>query len=89
MIFTFSRVICDIKGGVCLAITSILKKIGTETYVVVAFSPIIVMLLNHYVSINALTKYFVLTIILILICIIKNYIITIYKNSRHISVVKK
>lgn len=46
---------------------SLLQKIGQETYVVVAFSQITIMCLNHFLQINTILKYALLVVILILL----------------------
>ena len=49
-------------------------KIGLETFVVLAFSQIIIRLENEYSSFNVFTKYLVMLIILVALVIIKNKI---------------
>lgn len=51
-----------------------LKDVGKETYVVVAFSQIIIMMQNEWFAYNALIKYAVLVVALITIVKIKNYV---------------
>ena len=72
MIFMLSIFLCNTNGF--KHVTNILRMIGQETYIVVAFSPIIIILINHYVIIDPILKYGVLLLILVLLCIVKNYI---------------
>lgn len=59
----------------CVFIGNILSKIGMETYVVLAFSQVIILYLNINVSFNyPFCKYVILIIVLILITNVKNYI---------------
>ena len=51
-----------------------LQAVGHETYVVVAFSQIIIMLLNQYFTLNAALKYGILVIVLVLLVNLKNTI---------------
>lgn len=52
----------------------LLKSIGRETFVIVAFSQIVIVLLNDYFALNALIKYAILSIILTSIVYAKNII---------------
>lgn len=49
-----------------------LQTVGRETYVVVAFSQIIIILLNNYFILNTVVKYVTLVVLLVTIAIIKN-----------------
>lgn len=49
-----------------------LQAVGRETYVVVAFSQIIIILLNNYFILNTVVKYVTLVVLLVTIAIIKN-----------------
>ncbi len=53
-------------------ISCILQRVGQETYVVMAFSSIIIMLINAHLSLNPFTKYVVLVVILTMLICIKN-----------------
>ena len=55
-------------------VSIILQKVGKETFLIVAFSQIIIMLLNEYFSLNAVLKYSILIIVLIVLRYIKNSI---------------
>ena len=57
--------------------SNILQHIGRETFVIVAFSQVIIILLNKYVTSNVLVKYGLLVITIILITLLKNRIKTI------------
>jgi hypothetical protein len=46
-------------------VSIMLQKVGNETYLIVAFSQIIIMLLNEYFSLNAVLKYSILIIVII------------------------
>ncbi len=46
---------------------SLLQKIGRETYVVVAFSQVTIMYINHFFAINTILKYILLVVVLILL----------------------
>jgi hypothetical protein len=49
-----------------------LQKVGKETYLIVAFSQIIIMLLNEYFSLNLVLKYSVLLLTLVALKYIKD-----------------
>ena len=70
MMFSFSAFIE--KYSVCA--TKWLSKIGQETFVVVAFSQIIIMLMLQYTSWSSLIRYPILAISLVLIVVVKNSI---------------
>jgi fucose 4-O-acetylase-like acetyltransferase len=67
MIFMVS-VMIERKGKY---LSSILQAIGRETYLVLAFSQIIIMFINHYMDINPLVKYALLVVALVLLRYIK------------------
>lgn len=46
---------------------SLLQKIGRETYIVVAFSQITILCINHFFAINPILKYTLLVVVLILL----------------------
>lgn len=50
----------------------VLSTIGRETYVVMAFSQIIILCLNHYTTWGSALRYLVLVVILFIITILKN-----------------
>lgn len=70
MIFMFSSLISRRSK----ILSKVFMKIGLETFVVLAFSQIIIRLENEYSSFNAFTKYLVMLIILVALVIIKNKI---------------
>tara|TARA_B110000503_G_C7097696_1_gene392381 strand:- start:338 stop:1249 length:912 start_codon:yes stop_codon:yes gene_type:complete len=53
-------------------VSIMLQKVGKETYLIVAFSQIIIMLLNEYFSLNAVLKYSVLLLTLVALKYIKD-----------------
>lgn len=55
-------------------LSRVFQAVGRETYVVVAFSQIIIMLLNQYFTLNAALKYGILVIVLVLLVNLKNTI---------------
>lgn len=54
--------------------SSILQAIGKETYIVVAFSQVIIMCINHFFMVNVLWKYVILVVVLIFLKYIKDWI---------------
>ena len=54
--------------------SSILQAIGKETYIVVAFSQVIIMCINHFFTVNVLWKYVILVVVLIFLKYIKDWI---------------
>lgn len=54
--------------------SSILQTIGKETYIVVAFSQVIIMCINHFFTFNVLWKYVILVVVLIFLKYIKDWI---------------
>lgn len=53
-------------------VSIMLQKVGKETYLIVAFSQIIIMLLNEYFSLNVVLKYSVLLLTLVALKYIKD-----------------
>lgn len=53
-------------------VSIILQKVGKETYLIVAFSQIIIMLINEYFSLNAFLKYFFLLLFIVALKYIKD-----------------
>lgn len=53
-------------------VSIILQIVGKETYLIVAFSQIIIMLLNEYLSLNTVLKYAILLLILVVLKYIKD-----------------
>lgn len=51
----------------CKRLSKVFISVGKETYIVVAFSQITIMLMNEYFQMNALFKYALLVVILVLI----------------------
>ena len=54
--------------------SSILQAIGKETYILVAFSQVIIMYINHFFMINVLWKYVILVVVLIFLKYAKDWI---------------
>lgn len=75
MMFTLSSYIAKYTK-VC---SRALQTVGRETYVVVAFSQITIMLLNQYFTLNVAVKYGILIIVLVLLVCVKNAINRILK----------
>lgn len=53
---------------------SLLQKVGRETYIVVAFSQVTIMTINHYYAMDPLLKYAILVIVLVLMKYAKDWI---------------
>lgn len=70
MMFTFSSYVANYT----YKCSQFLQSVGRNTYVVVAFSQISIMLLNKYFSLNVFIKYGLLVFILMLICLLKDAI---------------
>lgn len=62
----------------------LLQRVGKETYIVVAFSQIIIMYINHFASINPALKYLALVTILIVLKYAKDAFIHIYNKDKTI-----
>ena len=61
-------------------LANILKGIGEETFIVVAYSQIIIMVLNRYVSMNVVLKYVILAIVLLAIKSLKDWAVCAYRK---------
>lgn len=59
----------------------IFSVVGKETFVVVAFSKIVIMLLNHFYPMPSILKYLVLMVALTVIVYLKNLINNICKTK--------
>lgn len=75
MMFTLSSYIAMYTK----ACSRVLQAIGRETYVVVAFSQITIMLLNQYFTLNVAVKYTILAVVLFFLVLLKNAINRILK----------
>jgi fucose 4-O-acetylase-like acetyltransferase len=62
-------------------VSTILLKVGKETYLIVAFSQIIIMLLNEYFSLNAVLKYSFLLLSLVFLKYIKDRVNKLAKGN--------
>lgn len=62
-------------------VTKILIVIGRETYIVVAFSQITIMLFNEYFKFNSLVKYSLLVVVLIIIKYAKDGVNKLFKTK--------
>lgn len=76
MTFTLSAYISGLSPK---PIKSILGLIGKETYLIMAFSQIIIMALNHYTAIGGITKYLILALILLILKYLKNGVNTLFR----------
>lgn len=65
----------------CKILSMILQRIGRNTFIIVAFSQIIIILLNKYYDLNFFIKYLLLVIILIFIQYIKTIMIKLISNG--------
>lgn len=77
LIFTLSSYIAK-NTNVC---STVLQAVGRETYIVVAFSQIIIMLLNQYCAFNAIVKYAILGVVLVVIKYLKDGINKMFKTK--------
>lgn len=80
MIINISELVENSSNYFIGLISKILQKVGQETYIIVAFSLLIIMLINYYVSINSIVKYIVLIGIIIILCFIKNIVVKLWKR---------
>lgn len=62
-------------------LATVLQNVGRETYIVVAFSQVTIMLINHFFTINPLLKYVFLVAILVMLKYVKDGINRILKNN--------
>lgn len=67
MIFTFSSYLSKYTD----ILSYVLKAVGKETYIILAFSQIIIMLMNNYISSNTIVKYTTLILVLVALSFIK------------------
>lgn len=56
-------------------ISKVLQRIGNETFLILAYAEITIVLLNHWFNLNPIIKYFILTLILTCLVSVKNIII--------------
>ena len=61
--------------------SKILQAVGKETYIVVAFSQVIIMLINSYVELNSLLKYLILIVLLVVLKYLKDTINKVAKTK--------
>ena len=71
--------VCIERYGGRLA--NVLQGIGEETFIVVAFSQIIIMVLNRYTPMNAALKYVLLVVILLIIKYLKDWVVCAYRKK--------
>lgn len=55
-------------------VSEVLQSIGKETFIILSFSQIIIMCINHVCNINPILKYLILIVLLILLKYAKDYI---------------
>ena len=65
-------------------VSALLESIGRETFVIVAFSQIIIVLLNDHLTLNAIYKYTILFIVLAVIAYAKNIIKQTINNLKRV-----
>lgn len=61
-------------------LANILKRVGKETFIVVAFSQITIMMLNRYTPMNVVLKYVLLVLVLLGIKYLKDWIVRSYRK---------
>ncbi len=77
MVFSLSKLIdkAKVKNPIIAFIPRILQIVGKETFIVVAFSQLIIRMINEYFILNSIIKYLVLVVILCLLGVVKNKIV--------------
>ena len=70
---------CMILNNRFYRISSILQHIGRETFVILAFSQCVSLLIEHYLNCNSVLRYILMFLILYLVVVIKNNINKILK----------
>ena len=63
-------------------ISKFLERIGKETFAIMAFSQIIIVGLNKYFSMNVITKYVLLAVLLSLIIVLKNMMTNLVSKTK-------
>lgn len=63
------------------ALSRILQEIGKETYIILAFAEIFIVLVNYYWGIGIIEKYLLLTLTLAVVAMIKNIIKGLFRNK--------
>ena len=77
MVFLIAKMI-EKNSGV---LANLFISIGKETYVIVAFSQITIMLLNEYFQLNVAIKYALLIMVVIMIKYIKDVVNSVFKTK--------
>lgn len=77
MVFMLSSYITNYS----IPVSKVLQEVGKETYIVVAFSQIIIMTINQYITHSVLVKYSMLIVLLVTIKYAKNVITQITKRQ--------
>ena len=77
---------CVAKASVVIAekiplLSKIMQAVGRETYIILAFSQIIIFSANAFLKIGTIPKYALLAVGLVLIVYVKNYVIVIVKRK--------
>lgn len=80
IIFSLSRWIEGSSNNFAILAKKVLSIIGRETYIIVAFSPIIIMIINNYWALNPIIKYVLLVVILVILGFIKNIMKKLWKS---------
>lgn len=76
-IFSISQRIDDMS----IALSKVNQYIGRNTFVILAFSQVIIMTINKYWQLNGILKYGLLAIVLFMGIVVKNRVINIWKGS--------
>ena len=77
--FFVAKVSIFLEKHDCKFMSRAFQKIGKETYLILAFSQIIIFFTNTYLKVNVVEKYILLTIVLVLITLFKNKALKAYK----------
>lgn len=86
MVFQLSKYLESANSLLFRQTAKILMMVGKETYIVVAFSLLIIMLINYYFNINPIVKYILLFGALVVLSIIKNFIKNLLSKSKSVIV---
>ncbi len=63
-------------------LSRILQSIGKETYLILAFSQIIIVVMKHYFEWNSIIRYFLLIVVLLMLKLLKDQIVRIVSVSK-------
>jgi len=79
MVFVFSRILNGKKRAIFNSISRLLQTVGREAYIIVAFSAIIIMLINFYVSIVPIIKYLILAGLMVVLSWLKKKVVLLWQ----------